>query len=86
MARNSIARTIVQTFCEVEYVDENNNIIPTTVKLWGNYSLDTAQNAVRKALENNRVIVKTVRHTSFYGKMTMEEFAKLCEKSNERNW
>lgn len=86
MARNSISRTVVKTYCEVKFVDDNNDIQETEIMLWGDYSIDGAQNAARKVLENNRLIVESVRHESFYGKMSMEQFAELCEKSKEKEW
>lgn len=86
MARNSFARTVVKTICEVKFVDENNDVQSTTVEIFGNYTIDGAQNAARKTLKNNRLIVESVKHTSYYGKMTLEQFDQICEKSNFKEW
>ena len=87
MARNSFGRTVVKTICEVKYVDENNDVKKDTVTVYGNYDLDSAQNAVRRALDNNRAIVYAVRHESFYGIISMETFAKNCDTiTNRKEW
>lgn len=87
MARNSFGRTVIMTICEVRYVDENNEVQKGTVTVYGNYNLNSAQNAARKALNNNRVIVESVKHKSFYGTISMESFAKNCESiTNEKEW
>lgn len=86
MARTSIARTVIKTICEVQYVDDNNDTKEAVVEVYGDYDINSAQNAVRKKLNNNRLIVERVRHESFYGKMTLEKFAQECEKSNRKEW
>ena len=84
--RATFARTVVITYCEVQYIDQNNNVHKDTVKLFGNHTLETAQNAARKKLNAKGCIVESVRHKSFYGKMSIEQFAKYCEKSDEKEW
>lgn len=86
MARNSIARTVVETFAEVKYIDENNDTHKATVHLWGDYDEETAQSACVRKLRIKRLMVQKVHHKSFYGRMPMKEFAKYCEKSNEKEW
>lgn len=86
MARTSIGRTVIQTICEVQFVDENNDVREDTITIFGDYDINSAQNAARKKLENNRVIVESVRHKSFYGTMTLEKFAEDCEKTNFKEW
>lgn len=87
MARNSFGRTVVKTICEVKYVDEKNGVQKGTVIVYGNYDIDSAQNAVRKALNNNRAIVYAVKHESFYGTISMEKFAENCDTiTNRKEW
>ncbi len=86
MARTTFARTVVETICEVKYVDENNDVKSDTITIYGNYDIDGAQNAARKKLNNNRLIVESVKHKSFYGSMSLEKFAENCEKSNHKEW
>ena len=86
MARTSISRTVVRTICEVKVVDENNNINAQTVVVFGDYDIDKAQRAVRKQLKNERVLVESIRHESFYGTMSLEDFANNCTKKNRKEW
>lgn len=86
MAKTSFARTVVKTICEVKYVDENNDVQNATIELYGDYNIDGAQNAARKKLENNRLVVAKVTHKSYYGKMSMQDFEKYCEKANFKEW
>lgn len=86
MARNSFARTVVITKCDAEWFDENNEYQKGEIELYGDYDINTAQNAVKKQLNAKGAIVKKVRHTSFYGIMPMKDFAKYCEKKNYKEW
>lgn len=86
MARTSFSRTVIRTICEVAYADENNDLHDTEVKLWGDYGVDDAERAVRKQTGLSRVLVKNVRHESFYGTMSLEQFAEHCEKKNFKEW
>lgn len=86
MARTSIARTVVKTICEVKVVDSENNINARTVVVFGDYDIDKAQRAVRKQLKNERVLVESIRHESFYGTMSLEKFAENCTKKNYKEW
>lgn len=86
MARTTFARTVVQTICEVKYIDQNNNTIEDTITLYGDYDLGTAQRAAIKKLNAKGGIVTNVRHKSFYGSMNIEMFAKYCDKSNFKEW
>ena len=67
-------------------MDENNNINAQTVVVFGDYDIDKAQRAVRKQLRNERVLVESIRHESFYGTMTLEDFANNCTKKNRKEW
>ena len=86
MARTSISRTIIKTICDAKVVDNNNDIHEQVIILFGDYDENTAQRAARKMLQNERILVESVRHESFYGTMSLEDFAKNCKKKNERNW
>lgn len=86
MARTSISRTVVKTICEVKIVDKNNDIHEDTIVVFGDYDIDGAQRAVRKKLKNERVLVESIRHESFYGTMTLENFANNCTKKNRKEW
>ena len=85
MARTSFGRTIIETICDVRYIDENNAIKSTEIVLYGDYNIKTSQNAVRNRMQNNRAVVKSLRHVSYYATMPVEDFAKLAtEKPNTR--
>ena len=86
MARTSISRTVVKTICEVKIVDKNNDIHEDTIVVFGDYDIDGAQRAVRKKLKNERVLVESIKHESFYGTMTLEDFANNCTKKNRKEW
>lgn len=86
MARTTFARTVVQTICEVKYIDENNAQQDTTVTLFGDYDMETAQKAALKKLNAKGGVVLSVKHKSFYGSMNIEEFAKNCDKKNFKEW
>jgi len=86
MARTSISRTVVKTICEVKIVDKNNDINEATIVVFGDYDIDGAQRAVRKKLKNERVLVESIKHESFYGTMTLEDFANNCTKKNRKEW
>lgn len=86
MARTTFSRTITETICEVKYIDEHNDIKTGEVVLYADYDINGAQNAARRKLKNNRLIVEKVRHRSYYGSITSEEFAKVCSKSNLKEW
>ena len=86
MARTTFARTVVQTICEVKYIDQNNKTKEETVTLYGDYDLGTAQRAAIKKLNAKGGIVLSVKHKSFYGSMNIETFANNCEKSNFKEW
>lgn len=86
MARTSISRTVVKTICEVKIVDKNNDIHEDTIVVFGDYDIDGAQRAVRKKLKNERVLVESIRHESFYGTMTLEDFANNCTQKNRKEW
>ena len=86
MARLSFGRTVVKSICEVMYYDENNDKQRETVELFGDYDFDTASAGVEKALGTKRFIIEDMHHKSFYGRITFEKFAEVCEKSNEKEW
>lgn len=86
MARTTFSRTVVITHCEGEYVNENEDIIPFKINLYGDYDINTVQNAAKRKLKTKGLIVQKISHESFYGSMNIEEFAKHCEKSNRKEW
>lgn len=86
MARTTFSRTITETICEVKYIDEHNDIKTGEVVLYADYDINGAQNAARRKLKNSRLLVEKVRHKSYYGSMTTEQFAKSCTKSNLKEW
>ena len=86
MARTSFARTVILTFCEAEYVTQTNDVKKGLIKLFGDYDLEHAQNAVKRQLNAKGVIVKKVSHVSYYGTMSMEEFAQNCVKTKFKEW
>ena len=86
MARESIGRTIIETHCEVEYVDENNDTHSDHVVLYGNYDIYNAANAARRKTGFKRLIVTSVSHVSYYAKMSFEQFAKLSSKTDIKEY
>lgn len=86
MARTTFARTVVQTICEVNYIDQNNAQQNTEVVLYGDYNIDTAQKPAVKKLNAKGGVVLSVRHRSFYGSMNIEKFAQNCDKKNFKEW
>lgn len=86
MARTTFARTVVQTICEVDYIDQDNDQKHAQLTLYGDYDLGTAQRAAIKKLNAKGAIVTDVHHKSFYGSMNIEEFAKYCNKKNFKEW
>lgn len=86
MARTTFSRTVVQTICEVKYIDVNNEQQDTTVLLYGDYNIETAQKAALKKLNAKGGVVLAIKHKSFYGSMNIEDFAKHCTKKNFKEW
>lgn len=86
MARTSISRTVIKTICDAKVIDENNDIVKQEIVLFGDYDENTAQRAARKMLHNERILVESVSHESFYGTMTLEDFANNCTKKNRKVW
>ena len=76
MARTTFSRTVVMTHCEVTYIDQDNEKKKGTVILYGDYDIETAQRPAIKKLGAKGGIVEEVHHTSFYGSMNIEQFAK----------
>ena len=86
MARTTFARTVVQTICEVNYIDQNNEQQKGEVTLFGDYDIGTAQKPAIKKLNAKGGVVLSVKHKSFYGSMGIEEFAQHCTKKNFKEW
>ena len=86
MARLKIARTVVKTFCECQYIGQNNDKQEAEIVLYGDYDIETAQRACKKVLNAKGCIVTNVKHESFYGSMSLEKFANECEKTNHKEW
>lgn len=76
-ASNRIGRSITVMVCDCIIVDKNNTTHEETVKLYGDLGdAKRAQNAVRKKLDNSRVLVKNWHKESFYASMKLEDFIK----------
>jgi hypothetical protein len=86
MARLSFGRTVIQTVCEVMYYNENNEKRNATVTVYGNYNMDNVIKPISEQLGTKRFVVETIKHKSFYGKITLDDFAKHCQKTNEKEW
>ena len=86
MARTTFARTVVKTHCEVHYIDQNNEEQNATVTLFGDYDLNTAQRPAIKQLKAKGGVVLSVSHSSYYGKMSIQDFDKNCSKSDYKEW
>ena len=86
MARNSFSRTVVKTICDVRYIDQNNEQRQTTITLFGDYDLQHAQRPCIRALNAKGGIVEKIKHQSYYGTMTMQEFDKYCVKTNQKEY
>ena len=74
------------TYCNVMYIDENNDKKEEQVLLFGDYDISTAQNAALKKLNAKGGVVTEVFHSSFYGTMSLEEFANHCTKKDFKEW
>lgn len=79
MAEKRIGRRIKKTTCKCKVVNADKSISETTVVLFGHLSLDRAQNAARRELGNNRVLVESVEYSDFYCSMTVKDFIKYGE-------
>ena len=86
MARLSFGRTVIETICEVTYYDKENVEQHIVVNVYGNYNIENAVKPVAEVLGTNRFIIDKIKHASFYGRMTFEDFAKVCTKTNEKEW
>ena len=86
MARTTFARTVVQTICEVDYIDQNNDRKQTEVILYGDYDMETAQKPAVKKLNAKGGVVTHIKYRSFYGSMSIEDFAQNCSKKNFKEW
>lgn len=86
MARTTFGRTVVQTICDVTYIDQDNERKKEEILLYGDYDIGTAQRAAIKKLNAKGGIVQHVRHKSFYGSMSIEKFAEYCDKKNFKEW
>lgn len=86
MARTTFARTVVKTHCKVHYIDQNNDEQNTTVTLFGDYDINTAQRPAIKQLNAKGGVVLEVSHSSYYGSMSIQEFDKNCSKRDFKEW
>lgn len=85
--RLTFSRTIVKTYCEVTYIDQNNDKQTVhDLELLGDYDLATAQKPAIKKLNARGGVVTAIRHTSYYGTITIEDFDKYCTKTNHKEW
>lgn len=74
-ASNRIGRSITVMVCDCIVVEKDNTTHEMTVKLYGDLGdVTRAQNAVRKKLDNPRVLVKSWHKESFYASMKLEDF------------
>lgn len=74
MAEKRIGRSIKTTICTCKIVNDDMSISDEEVKVSGKLSLDRAQNAVRKMLNNPKVLVESVKYEEFYCSMSIDEF------------
>lgn len=86
MARTTFARTVVQTICKVNYIDQNNEQQMGEVTLYGDYDIAGAQKPAVKALNAKGGVVLEVKHKSFYGTMNIKKFAENCDKKDFKEW
>ncbi len=86
MARTTFSRTVVKTYCETIWFDQNNVKHEDTIMLFGDYDLASAQNAVKKKLNARGALVQKVSHKSYFGSVTLERFDKVCEKKDFKEW
>lgn len=68
------------------YYNENNEKRNATVTVYGNYNMDNVIKPISEQLGTKRFVVETIKHKSFYGKITLDDFAKHCQKTNEKEW
>lgn len=87
MARTSIGRRIVKTLCRTDYFDlDNNEHTDEIIEVWGDYDLEHAQAAVSKQLGVTRLLVKEVRHKSWYCTQSYAEFFANSQKSDYKEY
>jgi len=86
MARQTFARTVVKTYCDFDYFDRNNERHKTTVELFGDYDLASAQIPCIRKTDAIGGVVTAVRHKSYYGTMSIKDFDQYCQKSKEREY
>ena len=81
MARKRIGRRVTETTYLVGYYDNENEFHDVQLKLYGQPSLETAQNKFKKELGINRLMVKEILSIkTFYASMTLDEFVKYADK------
>lgn len=79
-----IGRRVTVTKCDCMIVDESNDVSEEQVVLYGDYNdMTRAQNAVRKKLQNNRVLVKAIHQSYFYASMPIEKFLDEADQITE---
>lgn len=79
MAKNRIGRRIYKTICDCDVVDEQKKVVSKVIELYGNYDIDSAQRKVRRELNTNRALVKSVKHESFYASQPLSVFVENCD-------
>ena len=88
MARISFGRTVVKTMCKITYIAQDNSQKEAEVVLYGDYDISTAQKPAIKALGAKGGVVTEVKHKSFYGVISLEDFERYCTVSpnSEKEW
>lgn len=79
MAEKRIGRRITQTECTCKVIGDDGTLQDVHVSVQGKLSLDRAQNAARKKLGNNKLLVESIEYDSFYCSMSVEDFIKYGE-------
>lgn len=80
-----IGRTVNVCTCKCIVVDAQNNMTHETVKLYGDYTIDKRiQNAVKRKLGNDRVLVESYTKEKYFASMSMEKFLKEAESVEKK--
>lgn len=75
-----IGRYINVVTCNCVVVDEQNNVTHEQVKLYGDYTIEKRiQNAVKRKLGNERVLVESHQKDTYYASMPIEKFIKEAD-------
>ena len=82
---NRIGRTITRCICTCIVVEPDNSIVKKDVTIYGDYKAEKwLKNAVKRKLNNDNVLIESVKKISCYYSMTIENFVKHAEKQEEK--